>query len=277
MSLQQYMNQPREVSIETLALCNAECEFCPYPTLARKGAKLPDYMLLNLSEQMEQFREPFYLSPFKVNEPLLDKRLIPWLKYVNHNVPLARLRLFTNGSPLTMQKILDIAELQNVEHLWVSLNSHDPIAYQKIMGLPALHTHEALHRLHHAVMAGRFPHPVVVSAVITPDFDAAGFVAFVANEWPYFKPQLIKQDGWLGYVPPSDPAIPDTPCVRWFELSITAEGKASLCCMDGKAEFSIGSVHDSSLLEIYNGPTFRGMREGALSRKAYHPCSTCTY
>jgi hypothetical protein len=36
---------PTHVSIETLARCNAACLFCPYPRIARQGARMPDAML----------------------------------------------------------------------------------------------------------------------------------------------------------------------------------------------------------------------------------------
>src|SRR5262249_27338104 len=32
-----YLDYPQEVHIETLAMCNATCTFCPYPTMDRQG------------------------------------------------------------------------------------------------------------------------------------------------------------------------------------------------------------------------------------------------
>ena len=87
----------------------------------------------------------------------------------------------------------------------------------------------------------------------------------------------IKKDGWLGYVKPDSPEIPATPCVRWWELSIMANGIVSLCCMDGEGKFSIGDVKENSMLEIYNQPEYRERREKLLSRKNIYPCNTCTY
>jgi hypothetical protein len=43
-----YMEQPQEVSIETFALCNARCTFCPYGTLGREGTKLPSIVINSL-------------------------------------------------------------------------------------------------------------------------------------------------------------------------------------------------------------------------------------
>jgi hypothetical protein len=36
------MDFPTEVTIETQAICNAACTFCTYPTMERKGNKMPD-------------------------------------------------------------------------------------------------------------------------------------------------------------------------------------------------------------------------------------------
>ena len=59
-----YMDQPGEVSIETLSLCNARCTFCPYPTLERKGERMSDEMLTRIIDEMNSFEVPFVFSPF---------------------------------------------------------------------------------------------------------------------------------------------------------------------------------------------------------------------
>lgn len=263
-----YLDQPKEVSMETLALCNAACTFCPYPTIARKGTRMPDELIERLVGEMVDWK-PFYLSPFKLNEPLLDKRLIPLCRMVNDAVPQARLRLFTNGSPLTAEKAEQIAGLANVEHLWISLNEHDPQKYAALMALDFERTAMRIDDLH----AMDFPHKVVVSKV-GPD---GGFTAYVRERWPKFNPMFIKQDGWLGYVDPQYPGIPDMPCGRWFELSIMATGRVSLCCMASGDEHGIGEVNTHSLLEVYNAPHWRERREHLLSRRSIEPCQRCSY
>lgn len=293
-----YLEQPMEVSIETLALCNARCTFCPYPTLDRKGTRMDSEVVVRLIDEMARFPIPFSFSPFKVNEPFLDSRLLDFCQEFEARCRNGHLRLFTNGSALTFDKMTQVAKLQRVQHLWVSLNSHKADEYRELMGLEIGHVFKRLDLLHSLVVDGEFLHPVVVSKVTSvrrivpnplPDpryetfqvnqaaIDDAEFYNFVRDRWPRFNVHFIKQDGWLGYVPPSSPEIPDTACVRWFELSILATGKVSLCCMDGKGDFCIGDIHQQTLLEIYNDPHYRARREAMISRRAVHPCSTCTY
>ena len=112
-----YLDWPHEVSIETLARCNASCTFCPYTTMERIGEKMPDEMLDRIIEELKDHPHPFILAPFKVNEPFLDKRLIPFLQRCNAELPKAVLRIFTNGSALTSKHIRDVAYLDNVLHL----------------------------------------------------------------------------------------------------------------------------------------------------------------
>jgi len=268
--IKHHMDQPHEVSLETLALCNARCTFCPYPTLDRIGTKMSDELIERLIDEMAGFKVPFLFSPFKVNEPLLDKRLIPICETFNERVPQGYLRIFTNGAPLTDSNIQGIAKLKNVLHLWISLNSHDPEEYEKLMGLKFEHTAKRLDNLHKK----DFPHPVVLSCVGHPN---EPFRRYCYDRWPKFSSVAIIKSGWIDYTDPQIVEVPDAPCSRWFELSITATGVVSLCCMDGEAAYPIGNVEKQTLLEIYNAPAWRERREKMMSRKEIHPCSTCTY
>lgn len=267
-----YLDQPHEVSLETFAKCNARCTFCPYPTLDRIGTRLSDGLIDRLIGEMSEWRTPFMFSPFKVNEPFLDKRLMDICRTVNAAVPIARLRLFSNGSPLTKDLLQEVAALENVQHLWISLNAVDENEYERIMGIKFARTAQRLDVLH--AMDG-FPHSVVLSRVGYAGADE--FKVYCAERWPKFDTYIIKQDSWLGYVPPDRPVIPNTPCNRWFELSVMSTGKVSLCCMDGTGEYAIGDIVSNSLLDVYNAPQWRDRRERLISRKTLHPCNTCSY
>ena len=267
-----YLDQPHEVALETMALCNAACTFCPYPTLERKGARMSDSMITSLLNQMAEFERPFYFSPFKVNEPLLDKRLedIVWGAI---RTTKALVRIFTNGSPLTKKNEDWIAELPQgrVAHLWVSLNSVDPDEHKALMGTDFAKVAKNLDRLHQNY---RFPHPVMLSAV---GVNRREFLSYCRGRWPRFQSTLIPDTGWLGYSDPDREEVPTAPCARWWELSIQADGVVSLCCMDGTGAYAIGNVKEQTLLEVYNSPTWRERRETLQNRHEIDPCNRCTY
>lgn len=275
-----YLDWPAEVSIETFAKCNAACTFCPYTTLDRIGAKMPDEMIDRIIEELKDHPGAFMVSPFKVNEPFLDKRLLPICRKINAELPNAHLRLFTNGSALTEAHIAGVHALERVVHLWCSLNEHEAGAYKDLMGLDFERTCANLDRLHTAKANGLFRHDVMISKVREgepPTERDWAFARFVQGRWPLFGVHLIKKDGWLGYVEPGSGEIPDASCGRWFELSITATGIVSTCCMDGEAAYPIGDLNTQSLFEVYNSREWRINRLKMWSRKNVTPCSRCTY
>jgi hypothetical protein len=184
-----YMDYPLEVTIETLTSCNATCSFCPYPKLDRLGTRMSDELIDKIVGDLEAIPRdlPFGISPFKVNDPLLDKRIFDICAQITRRLPGAQPRLFTNASPMTDANIERIARIERLQHLWISLNECEPEAYQRVMGLPLERTLQRMDRLHAEVEAGRFPHPVIVSRVrsCTPDDDA--FIAFVQQRFPRFR------------------------------------------------------------------------------------------
>jgi hypothetical protein len=271
-----YSEQPHEVSIETQALCNARCTFCPYPTLDRIGTKMPDELLNRLLDEMATFKKPFYFSPFKVNEPFLDKRLMPLCQKFEEKVPHGVLRLFTNGSALTDKHIREVANLQRVAHLWISLNEHEAQAYEATMGLKFDHTAKRLDAVHEAVVAGWFPHPVVVSRVGHSD----SFVAYCQRRWPRFQVATIRKDAWIDFTDPDVSEVPTAPCGRWWELNITATGASTLCCMsDGdRPEHHVGNVNTHTMLEVYNSEAMKARRAVNDRHEIKDmPCSRCSY
>ncbi len=230
---------------------------------------MSDELIDKVIDDMAEFAGPFFFSPFKVNEPLLDKRLFDICRKVIAETQ-ATVRIFTNGAPLTQKKIDQIASLDRVLHLWVSLNSHIPVEYEALMGIPFERTVKRLDNLHRQ----EFPFTVVLSAVGHPNH---AFIAYCGMRWPKFHAVTIPRASWLGHVDAQTDVVPVLPCVRWFELSIISSGVCSLCCMDGEGKFPIGDVRKNTLLEIYNAPSWRERREKLLSRREVPVCQTCTY
>jgi hypothetical protein len=279
--LSPYMDYPQEVHIETFAYCNAKCSFCPYPTMERQGDKMSDALIDKIIDDLTQIPRnvPFNIAPFKVNEPFLDKRIFAVCAKINEKVPNAQLRLFTNGSPLTPAIIEKVSAVKNVVHLWISLNEVDPELYQKLMQLPLERTLQKLDVLHEMVRQGAFPHPVKISRVTDRTERDQAFMTFVQQRYPLFSLFMIGAGNWTGQVDvATERRVPPAGCFRWYELSIMASGKVALCCMDGEGKHVIGDVNTQSVLEVYNDPGYKKMRQFTFSRKAAAaPCDTCRY
>jgi len=274
-----YMDYPLEVAIETQAVCNAKCSFCPYPTMDRKGDKMSDALIEKILIDLQEIPPNlfFTISPFKVSDPFLDKRIFQICEKINKNLPNAKLRLFTNGSPLTERMIEKISLIKNVTHLWVSLNESNSLDYEKVMGLPFFKTIEKLDELHEHASKG-FSHEVTISRVSDGSQKDQDFCDFVKKRFPLFEVLLIGRSDWTGQVKIElNRKVAQTACARWYELSIMASGKVALCCMDGEGKYVIGDVNRQSVLEVYNDPQFKKMRQYTFTRlAAASPCNTCS-
>lgn len=275
----QYMNYPLEVSIETQAVCNAKCSFCPYPTMERQGDKMSDELIDKIIDDLVFIPKdvPFTISPFKVSDPFLDKRIFAVLRKINDLLPHAGLRLFTNGSPLTDRIIQKVAEVRNVKHLWISLNESNALDYERVMGIPFIKTIDKLDSLHKFVALG-YPHQVTLSRVVDGSEKDRDFESFVNERYPLFKCFLIGRSDWTGQVSVDvTNIVPQTACARWYEVSIMASGKVALCCMDGEGKYVVGDVNSQSVLDVYNSTNFKRMRQYAFTRLSVaSPCDTCT-
>lgn len=281
LKMSRYMDFPKEVSFETQTVCNAACSFCPYTELERKGEKMPDRLIAKIIQDLREIPEdlPFIVSPFKVNDPLLDVRLFDILWEINGRLPNAKVRIFTNGSPLNEKNIARLNAVNKVEHLWVSLNHYEAAPYEELMKIPFDRTLANLDLLHRKKASGWFDHDVWVSRVCDETPADQGFVDFVKDRYPLFGLGTIFKSEWLGQVPGLNSLrkIPLVGCARWWELSIISTGKVSFCCMDGKAEYPIGDVSESSVLEVYNNPAYRKFRESFVTRAEGSPCLACTH
>lgn len=277
-----YMDYPAHVHMETMAQCNAACNFCPYPTLDRKGAKMPDDLIDKIINDLAQIpaNVPFQLSPFKINEPFLDKRLFPILKKINNRLPNAYILLTTNASPITEETIEKLGYVKNLKSLWISFNDHREAEYEATMQLPYKRTIERLNLIHKFKKLDALNFDVYLSRVGDNSQTDLDFREWVRVNYPGFNSNIFPRGNWLNQVSKEftkQAEIPDVGCVRWFDFSITATGVVAHCCMDGKAEFPIGDVNNNSVLEIYNSPHYKALREAAIYRKNAEPCNKCSF
>jgi len=277
-----YLDWPAFVHVETIALCNAACDFCPYPTLERKGTRMSDALIEKIIGDLAGIPSHvgFQLAPYKVSEPFLEPRLFDILALVNSRLPNARISIITNGAALTDRNVDRLLAVRNIAYLNVSLNYDNAAEYESVMKIPFERTLRRLDALHERRLAGGLQFPIRLTRVSDNRLTDMRYIAWVRNRYPAFKPVVVNRNDWIGGVDTEAAAAetPDVPCHRWFDLSITATGRVAMCCMDGEARYPKGDVTVSNALEIYNQPHLRRLREQLISRRsAGDPCNRCTY
>lgn len=277
-----YVDYPALVHLETLAVCNAACNFCPYPTLDRKGTKMPDTLIEKIIDDLTDMPpdRPFQFAPYKVSDPFLEPRLFDIIELAAARLPTMMVSLITNGAALTERKIDQLKNVKSLIYLNVSLNSDNAEEYERVMQIPFARTLSRLDVLHRKMVAGELAFPVRLTRVSSDKQSDVFFRAWVQARYPAFKPVISPRNDWIGEVVTEGAIdqVPDAPCHRWFDLSITATGIVAMCCMDGKAQYPKGDVNHTHALEIYNQPWLRELRTSLVSRRAARsPCSGCTY
>ncbi|MBO4350637.1 MAG: radical SAM protein [Proteobacteria bacterium] len=266
---------PRLVAIETTNRCNARCKFCPNNSLARNRRVMSDDLFKKIIEDCKEFPLPA-IEPFLQGEPFVDAKILDRLAYINEHLPNTALRLYSNGAALTKEKSDALREL-NVDKIYISLNSINKEKYEDVVGLPFERTIENVRAL--CAPSPKGPAARVITLRITLVDNTT------REEVEQFK-DFCKELGvrhmisglfnYKGDIPSNLP-VPDFPCEHITRLDILSSGQTTLCCMDQEGEYGWGDVINHSVLEIYNSPIARKVREmhRCGRRNEYCPCNQC--
>ena len=136
----------------------------------------------------------FQFSPFKISDPFLEPRLFDILARVNEKLPGAGISLITNGAALTGRNLERLARVRNIAYLTVSLNFHDPVEYQEIMGMPLARTLSRLDELGKAHAARPFDFPIRVSRVSVSSTEDRAFVQWAKAAYPAFEVCILPRN-----------------------------------------------------------------------------------
>ena len=277
-----YLDYPVFVHLETLAVCNAACGFCPYPVLERKGTKMPDKLIEKVIDDLTEIppHVPFRLAPYKLSEPFIEPRLFDIIDLATTRLPGMEVCLITNGSALTDRQVGQLLKARRIAYLHVSLNFDNAEEYESVMQLSFDRTLARLDALHARKARDGIPFPVRITRVASERTSDAAFVRWVQARYPAFPVMILPRNDWIGEVVTEGALaqVPDAPCHRWFDLSITATGIVAMCCMDGEARYPTGDVNTEHALAIYNRPGLRELRRSLVSRReSGAPCNRCTY
>ena len=90
------------VTIETQTNCNRTCSFCKHGLGAVPMERMSDEMISAIAHQLGALDYAGRISPFGINEPLLDTRIVSIVQQFRTACPKAYLSIVTNGDYLTI-------------------------------------------------------------------------------------------------------------------------------------------------------------------------------
>lgn len=276
---------PTVIDVENVrGLCNARCTMCSIESpKARPGMVMSDQVFEQILHRYEALAQPLtQVNLVGIGEPLIDPHVCEKIRLSKRVLPATRLTIITNGALLTPALSIDILQ-SGCDDIIFSIDSRHKEAYEGIrIRLSFEKTMDCTHRFIHERNRGGYRTKVMVR-MIEQELNK--------GEWPeyvqYWQQHLSPEMGDMILFFPvhkwpeneKSAQLSHVICPYVFNrMSITAEGKIQLCCVDTGADFYlIGSVLEQDPLSAFNGEIFsmvrKKMEDGLWNDLAY--CSRC--
>ena len=284
-SKERFIEYPAGIHIETTGRCQARCETWPHDRSPRKHMDMSDELFEKILTDLAEIPSDRHVvvTPGKLGEPMLDRYIARRITRISEAVPQAKIRLHTNLNFLPPHRLAELQQGPMLDNLWVSLMSLDPKKYKKITGMRLSRTVNNIHRLIEANKEKPFIKDLMIGRLANmTDDDTTWEDKCYKTFGPNMAPKQLTYGNWVDEIKSPCEVIREDfflklPCIHWFDVSICCDGKVSLCCMDGLCEYPIGDITQNSVLEIYNNPEFRQLREKLSTREMAKPCHRCTF
>jgi pyruvate-formate lyase-activating enzyme len=268
---------PRTLQIQTFTGCNADCIFCPYGSTYQtqpKGRMPPELFERIVDEAARHGVRR--ISPYLMNEPLMDKGLFDKIRMIHERVPGCKVVLTSNGHYLTPPVVDAMLELGDALHeIYISFQGIEKEAYEKTMR-GNMEFDRTLANVHHFIETQRkrgLERPKLwITMVDTEVIDARKAVDYWRSHRVASKYTTLENRG--GNIQDAE-SFSRTHCMSYYENCqrlfkqgyIMFNGDMVLCCVDYSREQVLGNITHSSIFEVWNGPTARDIRRRYIDRE----------
>ncbi|MFC2164291.1 radical SAM protein [Acidobacteriota bacterium] len=268
---------PYMVALEVTNECPLNCIMCP----RTQRVESPGYMSLDffqkIIDECSNSRSMIELVFTGMGEPLLHPQILEMFRMAK-SAGIATVRVVTTALLLTKDKVNTILENPGLDQISISLDAFTPETYQKVKGSP--HFDKVLANIEYFLdqrnERGCWK-PFVTLHILKMKETAAEIKDFV-QKW---EPKLKKGDQIIikgfhtfsGLVEDRRVDQPESeaerfPCRQIWELCyISWDGDVMPCCEDVLKKLKIGSLHESTLRELWNSPSIQKIRNIHLDDK----------
>ena len=266
---------PPRVQIQTQAGCNGRCVFCPNEgTIQARLAqgKMSADLFHKIVDELGQ-TPPRRVGLYLMNEPLIDKRLADFVRYVTDRIPTTKTQIITNGTLLTPERAEALLDA-GIQQIKVSLQSIHSETNRQIMGFDCEEVIEncfALQKLlerrraNHARASARvdFRVSMIVTRLNMDEID--GTRAFWRKHGIRLVTSALENRG--GNIADAAELNPHemksrSDCTRpCRDFMILYNGDVALCCVDWYRTAIMGNVARQTIREVWHGPRFQHVRQ----------------
>lgn len=267
----------RHLEIEATAHCNWRCRCCPVALDPKPKATMPMELFERIVEQAVELGTVVDATLNSYNEPTLD----PFFTARAQTLAEAGLglRLHSNGSALTDEKLETLAKLGNTKVIVFNFPSLDPERFATLTGARTYRqSRRAVERALELGLPVRFSvnGTAAEQAENLPAIRSA-YEAFVGEieAWPTGN-RIGLLSGYGDDTPVEGPLSGCHLVVNWVHFSVT--GDLFICCEDYYQKGVYGNIRDGSLRSILESPAAQAMRRkvfGAEDAPEDYICRRC--
>ena len=257
---------PQAVMIQTTSRCNAACVMCPHPQIAKTmpQGNMEDKLFDKLIEELAAYPKLKRVMLYLMNEPLLDKQLVPRIKTARAAMPEVEIYIVSNGATLTKEKS---EELLDAGLTWIGFSLHaiTPETYKAVTGRGDFFRVRS--RIVHHVEAMLNKHgsdSVMINITrIRPHVDDEEWEKAIQFWQDKGVTRLDLTEGYISragnvkvydHEPVRHQAILGCKTVWAYEMAhVLFDGAVIPCCMDYRRQAVWGNVSDQSLLDVWRG------------------------
>lgn len=268
---------PLRVQIQTQSGCNGRCVFCPNEDVMKshlEQGRMEPALFHKIIDELAELR-PRRISPYLMNEPLLDTRLPELVGYIAEKVPSASTLVTTNGVKLSEDLSRRLIEA-GLKRIKVSLQSLDPEVNKQLMGAQCdsdrvvenvVACRHVTREMARAGSTAAKNFDLRVSMIVTSLNRAE--IEEARRFWRRHDVRLVTSvlENRGGNAPKAAELNPNAmrqfrgQCLRPSrEMCILWNGDVVLCCVDWWRTVRLGNVARQSIRDVWNGARAEAIR-----------------
>jgi radical SAM protein with 4Fe4S-binding SPASM domain len=280
---------PYMITLEVTNDCTLNCIMCP----RSQRTDGPGYMSLELFQKVVSecaaHKSMIELVFTGMGEPLLHPQILDMFK-IAKNAGIPTVRVVTTALLLTKDKVDTILDSPGLDQISISLDALTPETYRKVKGRSCFN--QVIENIEYFLgqRNRRKRWKPFVNLHILKIRETASEVKEFVQKW---EQKLKKGDqiivkgfhtfaGTVDELREKKFEYPGErfPCRQIWELgSISWDGDVMPCCVDALKEIKIGSLNESTLWELWNGPAIQKIRD--IHLKGHYDriplCSKCEH
>ena len=277
-SIEEAFYFPKYFQIETVRLCNAECDFCGILDWDKSTPFMSDFLFEKIAHELHKYAHWIEkVTIQRSGEPLLDKKIGPRIKRLK-DAGIKIISCSTNASMLTREKSTEILEA-GLDEIMLSIDFIDKVNYEKTRkGLRYETVMENIKTFFEVRDQIKPNMSIRVRGVALNDLspidqkkESFAWKSF----WKKFQKshdRIYKKPthNWGNQVVIESSQLLDNelnsadifhPCiVPWSTFNITAMGKVPLCPQDYDAVMDLGDVNEENISNIWKNAKWDEVR-----------------